>query len=204
MQRWGTGAKTHSCRSNLQCTKLPRRMPQVALLCLLVAALTFVHNVSAQTMNGCVWGGTRDPLPPYPTPVLVGATVDLPATYYFDNMACSFILDLNLSSHVYNSTLSFSKFQTEQGYDFVEVYDGCNPSRPRGFNSSAAPCSLVQDFPFRLMRTSGVYRCGAPASLWRVRRYNITFIHTQVSSRRPRRAHHHLVLRNLRLDSFPY
>ena len=175
-------------------------MPQVALLCLLVAALTFVHNVSAQTMNGCVVGTSI----PYPTPVLVGATVDLPATYYFNNMACSFILDLNLSSHVFNSTLSFSKFQTEQSFDFVEVYDGCNPSRPRGFNSSAAPCSLVQDFPFQLMRKSGVFRCGAPASLWRVRRYNITFIHTQVSSRRLRRAHHHLVLRNFRLDSFPF
>jgi hypothetical protein len=140
-------------------------MPQVALLCLLVAALTFVHNVAAQSvMNGCVVG----PNIPYPTPVVVGATVDLPAASYADNMACSFIL--NLTSPVFDSTLSFSKFQTEQNWDFVEVYNGCDPSRARSFNSSAAPCSLVQDFPFQLMRRSGVFRCEAPVSLRRVPR----------------------------------
>ena len=164
-------AKTccHSVRMRCSATK---KMRHIGLLCLLVAALSFAPNVAAQQRpkDGCALGANI----PYPTPVvnIAGVSV-LGATEYFDNMACSFIVKLPSSNPpAFDSILTFSQFQTEHMYDFVEVYNGCDPSRsrsgnttipattsaPAATNSAAPPCSLVSDFPFRLFRKSGFFR----------------------------------------------
>lgn len=150
--------KVHQTTSN---------MPRILAICLIVGALAFVQNAAAQSiMNGCAVGQSI----PYPAPVAVGTAVDLPATAYLDNMACSFILNLPSSDPpAFDGILTFSKFQTELNWDFVEVYNGCDPSRPRTVNASASPCSLITDFPFQLMRRSGVFRCFSAASSIAVR-----------------------------------
>jgi hypothetical protein len=142
-------------------------MPRILVICLVVGALAFVQNAAAQSIvNGCAVGSNI----PYPAPVAVGTAVDLPATAYLDNMACSFLLNLPSSNPpAFDGILTFNKFQTEPNYDFVEVYNGCDPSRPRSDNASATPCSLVNDFPFQLMRRSGIFRCFSAASSIAVR-----------------------------------
>lgn len=126
------------------------------MIFLLACAFTFARPVAAQSpvMNGCAVGSNI----PYPTPVLYGTNVNLPATSYLDYMSCSFILNLQSTPPAFDSTLTFSKFQTELNYDFVEVYNGCDPLFPSQRNSSIAPCSLISDFPFQIMRKSGVFR----------------------------------------------
>jgi hypothetical protein len=161
------------------------RFNHIGLLCLLVAALSFAPNVAAQQRprDGCALGYNI----PYPTPVVNIAGVSVSATEYLNNMACSFIVKLPSSNPpAFDSILVFSQFQTELNYDFVEVYNGCDPSRsrsgnttipaitsapaatitaapattsaPAATNSAAPPCSLVSDFPFRLFRKSGFFR----------------------------------------------
>ena len=151
-------AKT-CCRSVRMCCSATKKMRPIGLICLLVAALSFVPNVAAQQRpkDGCVLGTNI----PYPTPVVVGGSVSvLGATEYLNNMACSFIVQLPSNPPAFDSILTFSQFQTENNYDFVEVYNGCDPSRSRSGNTSIPPCSLVSDFPFQLFRKSGVFRFG--------------------------------------------
>ena len=106
--------------------------------------------------DGCALGTNI-----YPTPaVVIGNVSVLGATEYLNNMACSFIVQLPSNPPAFDSILTFSQFQTEQNYDFVEVYNGCDPSRSRSGNTSIPPCSLVSDFPFQLFRKSGVFRFG--------------------------------------------
>jgi hypothetical protein len=134
-------------------------MRHIGLICLLVAALTFARNVVAQSRpkNGCAVGYNI----PYPAPVVNNGGVSLSATDYLNNMACSFIVQLPSSDPpAFDSILTFSQFSTEQNFDFVEVYNGCDPSRPRSGNESVPPCSLVSDFPFQLFRKSGLFRFG--------------------------------------------
>jgi hypothetical protein len=161
-------AKTccHSDRMRCSATK---KMRHIGLLCLLVAALSFAPNVAAQQRpkDGCALGANI----PYPTPVVNIAGVSVSAAEYLNNMACSFIVKLNSSNSLaFDSILTFSQFQTEQNYDFVEVYNGCDPSRSRSGNTSIPPCSLVSDFPFQLFRKSGLFRFaffGSANKSWR-------------------------------------
>jgi hypothetical protein len=117
--------------------------------------------------DGCALGANI----PYPTPVVNIAGVSVSATEYFNNMKCSFIVKLPSSDPpAFDSILTFSQFQTEQNYDFVEVYNGCDPSRSRSGNPSIPPCSLVSDFPFQLFLKSGLFRFvffGSANKSWR-------------------------------------
>ena len=145
-----------------------------SVICIIAGALTFAHYVAAQSplMSGCAIGSNI----PYPTPVVYGTNVTLPATSYLDYMSCSFILNLQSTSPpAFDSTLTFSKFQTELNYDFVEVYNGCDPLYPPQRNSSVAPCSLISDFPFQIMRKSGIFRCADPLSSRRALRSGTNF-----------------------------
>lgn len=178
-------------------------MRQSSVLGFLVVALTFVLNVAGQSplMSGCATGSSA----PYPTPVVYGTSVDLPATSYLNSMSCSFILNLQ-SPSAFDSTLTFSKFQTELNYDFIEVYNGCDPMLPLQRNSSIAPpCSLISDFPFQIMRKSGVFRSAAILLSWRAQRCNTKFI-LQFPSRGLRRyeALHPRILHIIGLGSLPY
>jgi hypothetical protein len=134
-------------------------MRQFAYIFLFVAIVAFSHSAVAQTplFRGCGRGGSNIP---YPTPEVYGNSVQFPASSYVDNMACSFILNLpELSPPVFDSVLTFSKFKTENQYDFVEVYNGCDRSRPRSTgNVTVPPCTQISDFPFQIMRKSGVYK----------------------------------------------
>ena len=142
-------------------------MRPFAQICLAVAALALAHCVAAQsvTMRGCKVTPNNYPAP-YPTPEVYGGSVTLPAQSYLNYMSCSFILNLTqVTPKVFDTTLTFSSFQTELNWDFVEVYNGCDPSRPpvRPVNSTDGPCSLISDFPFQIMRKSGIYRFAAAA-----------------------------------------
>jgi hypothetical protein len=176
-------------------------MRQSCVLGFLVVALSFVLNVAGQSplMRGCATGSNI----PYPTPVVYGTSVDLPATSYLNSMSCSFILNLQ-SPSAFDSTLTFSKFQTELNYDFIEVYNGCDPMLPLQRNSSIAPpCSLISDFPFQIMRKSGIFRSVAKLLSWRAQRCNTKFI-LQFPSRGLRRALHPRILDFIGLGSLPY
>ncbi len=61
---------------------------------------------------------------------------------YGNNLRCSWLIDVSSGRII---TLNFSSFATEQGYDFVSVYNGSSSSSPLlgSFSGSSVPSSVV-------------------------------------------------------------